>query len=482
MSSMDKTGLPENIKDFKIHMIGIKGTGMTALAELLLTKGAVISGSDVPEEFYTDAVLKKLPVKIFYSFSKTNISDGTDLIIYSAAYNSENNEEMFYAEQQKLPMLSYPQALGAFSKNCYSCGIAGVHGKTTTTGMAGTILKELDFPASVLAGSIISGFGNSCTMLNGEKYFVAETCEYKKHFLNFFPKKIILTGIESDHQDYYPTYESILTAFLQYIERLPQFSELFYCADDEGACEAAKLAFSSRPDLVFIPYGEKASGDFRITINGVKNDKLYFSLAGFAGEFHLQIPGRHNVLNATAAIAISISLLKQEYGDISINHIAVIRAAIASYKGSKRRTEFIGKMKQKDVLIFDDYAHHPTAIKSLLKGLKEFYPDRRIIADFMSHTYSRTEALLEEFSKCFSDADIVILHKIFSSAREKYSGQVDAKKLFNKTKKNHKNVYFFNEIMEAKPFITEKLKNGDLFITIGAGDNYILGTEILSEK
>lgn len=482
MSSMDKTGLPENIKDFKIHMIGIKGTGMTALAELLLTKGAVISGSDVPEEFYTDAVLKKLPVKIFSSFSKKNISAGTDLIIYSAAYNSENNEEMFYAEQQKLPMLSYPQALGAFSKNCYSCGIAGVHGKTTTTGMAGTILKELDFPASVLAGSIVSGFGNSCTMLNGEKYFVAETCEYKKHFLNFFPKKIILTSIESDHQDYYPTYESILTAFLQYIERLPQFSELFYCADDEGACEAAKLAFSSRPDLVFIPYGEKASGDFRITINGVKNDKLYFSLAGFAGEFHLQIPGRHNVLNATAAIAISISLLKQEYGDISINHIAVIRSAIASYKGSKRRTEFIGKMKQKDVLIFDDYAHHPTAIKSLLKGLKEFYPDRRIIADFMSHTYSRTEALLEEFSKCFSDADIVILHKIFSSAREEYSGQVDAKKLFNKTKKNHKSVYFFNEIMEAKPFITEKLKNGDLFITIGAGDNYILGTEILSEK
>jgi len=473
--------LPDNLKGFKIYMIGIKGTGMTALAEILVSRGAVVSGSDVPENFYTDDALKKLNIDIFSPFSPDNIPDDVGLVIYSAAYSPDNNEEMYAIEQKDLPKMSYPEAIGALSRHSYSCGIAGVQGKTSTTGITGSILKELKLPVSVLAGSVIKSFGDSCTMLNGSKYFVAETCEYKRHFLNFHPKKIILTGIEPDHQDYYPTYESILTAFLQYIDRLPQFSELFYCADDDGACEAARLSFSSRPDLIFIPYGEKASGDYKLTVSGVRDEKLYFSLAGFSGEFYLQIPGKHNALNAAAAIALSVSLLKEEYGEISMANVSAIKKAVSSYAGAKRRTELIGKVESKDILVYDDYAHHPTAIKSLLSGLRQFYPKRRIIADFMSHTYTRTEALLEEFASCFGDADMVILHKIFSSAREKYQGQVDAELLFNHTKKYHKNVFFFNEVLDAKNFVLEKLKPGDIFITIGAGDNYVLGTEILKE-
>ncbi len=473
--------LPENLNGFKIYMIGIKGTGMTALAEILVSRGATVSGSDVPEDFYTAEALKKLNVTIFSPFAVKNIPGDTQLIIFSAAYSAENNEEMFAAQQKNIPLLAYPHALGALSRYSYSCGISGVHGKTTTAGMTGTILKELKLSASVLAGSVISNFGNSCTMLNGFKYFVAETCEYKKHFLNFNPKKIILTSIESDHQDYYPKYENILAAFLQYIDKLPQFAELFYCADDEGACEAAKLSFASRPDLVYIPYGEKAIGDYKVTIGGVKNEKLYFSIAGFAGDFFLRIPGRHNVLNAAASIALAVSLLKEEYGAVSVADISTIRNAISSYCGASRRTEFIGTIKNKDILVFDDYAHHPTAIKTLLKGLKEFYPGRRIIVDFMAHTYSRTEALIEDFARCFGDADMLILHKIFSSAREKYTGQVDAELLFEKTKKHHKNVFFFNEVLSAKDFLLKKLRAGDLFITVGAGNNYVLGREILKE-
>lgn len=476
---MQKFILPEDLTGFKIYMIGIKGTGVAALAELLVSQGASVCGSDVSEDFYTAPALKKLDVKIFSPFSEKNIPVDTQLVIYSAAYSIENNEEMAATYKKGIPMMNYPKALGAISAHSYSIGICGVHGKTTTTGIAGTILKDLPLEASVLAGSVISNFGNSCTMINGQKYFIAETCEYKRHFLNFHPKKIILTSVEPDHQDYYPNYESILAAFLQYIDELPQFSELFYCADDEGACEAAKLSFTSRPDLVYIPYGEKATGDYKVTINGVKNDRLYFSLAGFAGEFSLQVPGHHNVLNATAAIAISVELLKEQMNEITVNDISIIRNAVASYKGASRRTELIGKIESRNILVYDDYAHHPTAIKTLLKGLKEFYPDRRIIADFMSHTYSRTEALLDEFASCFGDADIVIHHKIFSSAREKYSGQLDAEILFNSTKKYHKNVFFFNEVLDAKDFILEKLKDGDLFITIGAGYNYILGQEIL---
>ncbi len=471
--------LPEDLSNFKIYMIGIKGTGMAALAEIFVSRGAIVEGSDVPEDFYTATVLNRLPVKINAPFSAENITKDIQLVVYSAAYSAKTNEEMAEAEKLGLEMLSYPEALGAISTTAISVGISGVHGKTSTAGLSGTVLKELNFPATVLAGSVISNFNNSCVMCIDKKYFVAETCEYKRHFMNFSPSKIILTGIESDHQDYYPDYSSILTAFLQYIDKLPAFSELIYCADDAGACEAAKFSFASRPDMVFIPYGEKAAGDFKITILGVQDEKLYFSLAGFAGEFFLQVPGHHNVLNATAAIALAVSLLKEEFGEVSINDIAKIRKAVASYKGASRRTELLGKIENRNILIYDDYAHHPTAIKSLLKGLKEFYPKRRIIADFMSHTYTRTEALLEDFASCFDDADIVILHKIFSSAREKYTGQVDAQQLFERTKKYKKHVYFFNEVLDAKDFVLEKLKDGDIFVTIGAGENYMLAKAVL---
>lgn len=474
---MKQSVLPNDLTGFRIHMVGIKGTGMTALTQLLSSRGAVITGSDVKDVFYTDEILKSLSIEVT-PFDELNIKDDIALVIYSAAYSFDSNVELKESLKKNIPHLSYPKALGEFSIHSYSCGVCGVHGKTTTTGMVGTILKELGLQASTLAGSSITSFGSSCVMLGGEKYFVAETCEYNRHFLNFHPKEIILTSIEEDHQDCYPTYESILTAFLTYIDSLPEMGKVFYCEDDKGAREAVTLSFSSRPDLRFIGYGENAIGDYRLKINGIKEEKMHFSLSGFAGEFSLPIPGKYNALNATAAIALSLSLLQKEKGEITIEDLGVIRRAISKYTGAKRRFEFIGKAN--NIVFLDDYAHHPTAIKALLKGLKEFYPTRRIIADFMPHTYSRTAALLDEFSNSFNDADIVILHKVYASAREVYNGGINGKTLFEKTKKNKKGVYFFSEVLEAKDFVLKTLKEGDLFITIGAGDNWQLGKEVLS--
>lgn len=472
---MEDNLLPENFNGFKIHMVGIKGTGMTALAQLLVSRGAVITGSDVEEVFYTDEILKKLAIDVFL-FNKDNIKDDIKLIIYSGAYNFETNVELKEVLNKKLPYLSYTQALGEFSLLHYSCSVCGVHGKTTTTGMVGTILKQLKLEASVLAGSEIASFDSSCVMLSGDKYFIAETCEYNRNFFNFHPREIILTSIEEDHQDCYPTYEDILTAFLTYISRLPDMGYVFYCADDKGAREACNITFSSRPDLVFISYGENAMGDYRLKIEGIKNEHLYFSLAGFAGEFSLQVPGKYNALNATAAIALSLNLLKREKGEITIEDLGIVRRAISSYKGAKRRFELIGSYN--DIIFLDDYAHHPTAIKALLKGLKEFYPTRRIIADFMPHTYSRTQALLNEFALAFEDADIVILHKIYSSAREVYNGGVNGLSLFEKMKKHKRMLYYFEQVLDASTFVLQTLKTGDLFVTIGAGDNWKLGKEV----
>ena len=199
--------LPIDFKNKHLHFVGIKGTGMVALVELLKAKGAIITGSDVAERFYTDQIIEKLGLKAL-PFSKENITDSIDYVIYSSAYSPENNEDLKEAKAKNKPMLLYSQALGLVSQSSFSAGICGVHGKTTTTGFAGTILKYLDLNSQALAGSIISSFGNSCTMtsasFNPEKkhYFLAETCEYQRHFLDFCPKKILLTSVESDHQDY----------------------------------------------------------------------------------------------------------------------------------------------------------------------------------------------------------------------------------------------------------------------------------------
>lgn len=468
-----------DLSGITVYMIGIKGTGMAALAEILFSFGATVLGSDVADEFYTDAVLKKCNIEVRSPFSRSNLEGlSIDLVIFSAAYTSKNNVELAFIEEKDIPHLSYTQALGELSQNRYSCGVAGVHGKTSTTAMVGTILKNMPLDASVLTGSAVANFDGSCTMIKGSRYFIAETCEYQRHFLDFFPRKIILTSVESDHEDYYPTYESILTAFMQYVERLPQFGELIYCADDKGAREVARYIFSSRPDIIFTPYGETANGEFKLVYKGIKNGRQYFSLAGFAGEFSLAIPGKHNVLNATAAIALVLQLLRlKRHGELSVEDLGKIRAGLAEYRGVKRRSELIGK--KNDILIFDDYAHHPTAIKATLAGLKEFYPQRRIIVDFMSHTYSRTKALVDDFAAAFSDADIVILNKIYASAREKPDPEISGEILFQKTKKLHKKVYYTAEPLDACDLVLSQLKAGDLFITMGAGNNWKLGREVL---
>lgn len=460
-------------------MVGVKGTGMAALAEILVSRGAIVTGSDVPDTFYTDAILASLGLIPFTEFSPSNLGPSCQLVIHSSAYDRATNPELKEAVRRKLPIVLYTEALGALSRLSRSTGVAGVHGKTTTTGMIGSLLDGLSLPATVLAGSSISSFAGRCTLIKGNDFFVAETCEYMRHFLDFSPERVLLTSIESDHQDCFPTYESILSAFMQYIDSLPHFGELVYCADDPGAREAAKMMFSSRPDLIYTSYGERADGDYKLTIHGVKKERLAFSLKGFPGEFRLRVPGRHNARNAAGAIAVAIALTRESRGELSLSDLGAIRESLERFSGSKRRCEIKGE--RNGILVIDDYAHHPTAIKTTLAGLREFYPDRRIVVDFMSHTYSRTSALLHDFASSFSSADEVILHKIYASAREKPDGSCSGRALFEETKKRHKAVRYFEEVLDAKDYCSRNLKKGDLFVTMGAGDNWKLGEAFLAD-
>lgn len=494
---MSDIRLPQDLRGIHIHFVGIKGTGMAALVEIFHHNGAVITGSDVSERFYTDEILEKLNLKAL-EFSGKNITDDIQYVIYSSAYKIDKNPDLIEAVRRGIPCLLYTQALGSYSAGAYSCGVCGVHGKTSTTGLTGTILKELPVAAQTLAGSIINSFGATCTYTSpliknlsedSKKYFVAETCEYQRHFMSFCPQKIILTSVESDHQDFYPTYESIRDAFVDYICRLPSGGELIYCADDPGAVETAGIAAKKRNDIVMIPYGVKADGDFKLVSSAVENECQVFSCS-LIPELKITVPGKHEVLDALAATALACRILAADKKN-PLDYVEQIKKGLLNFTGGKRRSEKIGSFKTSSgnsVLVIDDYGHHPTAIKTTLEGYRQFYKGRKIIVDFMSHTYSRTQSLLKEFASSFENADVVVLHKIYASARENIADfNITGKTLYEQARLYHKDVNYFEEILDAVPFVKNLLEqnpgtdypDGYLLVTMGAGDNWKLGKTII---
>jgi UDP-N-acetylmuramate--alanine ligase len=488
---------PQELRNISLYFVGIKGTGMAALAELLFRQDARITGSDTEEKFYTDSVLRGLGIPFFEGFDAAQVPRDARAVVYSAAYSPDKHPELLRAKELGIPLFSYPEALGAFSQRLPSAGIAGVHGKTSTAALVGTLIRELGLPGSVLAGSAVSSFDGYSTWVGGQTFFVAETCEYRRHFLFFHPRWIVLTSVELDHPDYFKDYEDIHSAFVEYCRNLSPGGTLVYCADDPGACKVMEDCSRERRDLRYIPYGRRAEGSYRITSLEEKPGATVFRLSGIDRDFEARVPGLHTVLNSAAAIALVQTIQTDLTADNSspkaepspipgaplsswppLSPEALVRG-IVSFRGSKRRSECLGEAG--GILFADDYAHHPTAIKTTLKGFRRFYPERRIVADFMSHTYSRTAALLEDFAASFSDADILVLHKIYASAREINSKGISGKDLFEKTRKHHPRVVYFEEVMDAAAYFCKELKAGDLFITLGAGDNWRLGRRLFDE-
>jgi UDP-N-acetylmuramate--alanine ligase len=492
--------MPENLAGLRIHMVGAKGTGMAALAEVLAAHGAILSGSDVADVFYTDAILNALGVSMHVGFDAALLPADVALVVHSAAYARDANPELLEAARRGLAILNYPEALGALSRRYDSSGIAGVHGKTTTTAFAGSLASALGLPATVLAGSAVASFGGRSTMIAGDSYFIAETCEYRRHFLNFRPRRIVLTSIESDHQDFYPTFEDIYAAFLDYLRLLPKGGELIYCADDAGAARAARDIRSERPDILFTSYGETADGDYRVSDYLSDSGEARFRLAGFAGDFILRVPGRHLALDATAALALVFSIFRDakdaEDGEVHrtadgarpsawspmAEDIVRARSALALFAGSKRRSEILGEAG--GVLFMDDYGHHPTAVRETIRGIKEFWPSRRLVVDFMSHTYSRTKALFGEFAACLDEADALVMHGIYASAREKADPDVTGRSLFEEVKRRDvstgrsRPLFYSETVLGGIDEVAALLEPGDLFLTMGAGDNWKLGVAL----
>lgn len=439
----------------KIHIIGIGGIGVSALAQLFLSQGKSISGSDM-EDCDLLCQLKKEGIKVTVGHSEDNLSSDIDLVIISPAI-PEDNSELKKAKSLKIPILTYPEALGLLSKDYYTIAICGTHGKTTTTALTALVLEELD--PTVVIGTKVREFGNKNVRIGKNKFFVLEACEYKRAFLNIDPDILLITNIEAEHLDYYKDLDDYKSAFKEFCKKVPKNGYIIANFDDKNVRDVVKGACAS-----VVKFGSEVS-DFKL-INDIvfeKNKEI--------GQLNLQIPGDHNLQNALAAFAVG-RVLDLQAGKIILT--------LNEYQGSWRRFEFKGYFNGAE--IYDDYAHHPTEIKVTLKAARFKFPDRRIVCIFQPHQYSRTKKLLKEFSKAFADADLVIIPNIYRVRdSEKDINSISAEDLVKKIQKHHQNVIFGDGFSETVKFLQKNIEKNDVVFTMGAGDVWRIGKKLMQQ-
>lgn len=452
------------------YLIGIKGVGMAALAVYLRQAGHEVTGSD-NGHYPTDEILNLTGIKSYDNFDEKNIKgEKPDLVVVSAAYGFDNIE-VKTAKKKHLNMVYYSEALGQITSDKKVIAVAGIHGKTTTTALISFMMEKADLSPSFIIGAVeVPDLKMNAHFGEGE-YFVLEADEYRKSpenkeskFLDLNPEIAIISSIELDHPDIFHSIEDMYNTFYRFACRIPRSGSIVLCLD----YPKAKKLQNSLVDRNFETYGFEKGAKWEI-VDFDENDKTTFSL-NCAGEkygpFEIKIPGRHNVLNATAAIIVGIK--------IGID-IELIKKYIKQFNGVQRRFEKL--LEQKEITIIDDYAHHPTAVAKTLQTVREKYPASQIWCIFQPHTFSRTGALLKEFGQAFKDADRIIITETFASAREE-DGKITSEDLVNEIKKNHTSVRLVNNFDEIKKLLNEKVTQPAVIITMGAGDIYTLSKDL----
>lgn len=450
-------------KPIHIYFIGIGGISMSGLAEILLDKGFQVSGSDMKKSELTELLVQK-GANVFYGQRSGNITDDIDLIVYTSAIRSDNAE--YVAMQEKnIPSLTRAQLLGQMMKNYeLPVAISGTHGKTTTTSMISEILLEADADPTLSIGGICKSIGGNIRV-GHSKYFVTEACEYTNSFLSFFPKVGIILNIEEDHLDFFKDINDIRNSFHHFAALLPKDGTLIINGEIENARELI-----TGLDSTVLTYGFKDSDDYQAT--DISYDEFghpTFILNrkdGASDTFTLSVPGKHNISNAMAAIA---------FADLENIDVSIIKKALASFHGTDRRFELKGKIG--GVTIIDDYAHHPTEIRATLTAAAN-YPHKEVWCVFQPHTYTRTKAFMKEFASALSLADHVVLADIYA-AREKDTLGISSRTLQQEIQNLGYECFYFPSFDEIENFLLEKCVNGDMLITMGAGDVVKIGENLL---
>ncbi|NLM35758.1 MAG: UDP-N-acetylmuramate--L-alanine ligase [Clostridiales bacterium] len=453
-------------KDYnkKVHFIGIGGISMSALAEILLENGYKVSGSDMKASNITEK-LKERGAEIYIGHTAENVLSA-DIVVYTAAI-SPDNPEFIKAKELNLPMMDRAEFLGLIMKgHKYNVTVSGTHGKTTTTSMISHILIDADVDPTILVGGELDLIGGNVRTGNSD-YFVAEACEYKASFLKFYPYIGIILNIDADHLDYYKDLNHIKETFEKFVALIPEDGFLIGNAEDENvndimnktkSCNVISYGFNKGTLQAHnIEFDNKACASFDVIYRG-----------SFLFRATLSVPGKHNVLNSLSCIAAALAL--------QVKHEHILKG-LSSFKGTHKRFEVKGT--RNGVTVVDDYAHHPTEIKATLSTAKSI-PHKRIFCVFQPHTYTRTISLLDEFSESFYDADEIILADIYA-AREKDTGIVSSNTLGDKIRAKGLKCINLHSFEDIKDYLRNNTEEGDLVLTVGAGDIVKVGEAFLRD-
>ncbi len=447
-----------------VHFIGIGGISMSGFAELLHSMGFTITGSDRSESKITKH-LEDLGIQVVYGQDEKNITESIDLVVYTAAIHP-SNPEYRRASELNIPMMERASMVGQVMKN-YSSAIAvsGTHGKTTTTSIASQIFLQAGLDPTISVGGILDAIGGNIRIGRSE-HFITEACEYTNSFLQFFPTVGLILNIEEDHMDFFKDIDDIRHSFSEFAKKIPSHGTLIINADIDHFEEIIKDV-SCR----VVTYGlDNSSADFTaedISYDDLGHGSFDAIRSGKKGpRFHLNVVGRHNISNTLSCLALaSLYGIDDE----------TVQQALSAFHGTERRFELKGE--KNGITIIDDYAHHPTEISATLEAAAK-YPHKSLWVTFQPHTYTRTRAFLKDFAKSLALADKIILTDIYA-AREKDPGDISSQMLADELRNLGKEVYYFSDFTDIEKFILKNLVNGDLLITMGAGNVVEIGETIL---
>ncbi|MEX0721388.1 MAG: UDP-N-acetylmuramate--L-alanine ligase [Balneolaceae bacterium] len=446
-----------------IHMVGIGGIGMSGMAEVLLQRGFKITGSDGAVNETTKR-LEKLGAKVFQGHQPGHI-EGADVVVYTSAVKADENEETIAAIEKRIPTIKRAEMLAELMKMKFGIGVAGTHGKTTTTTMIGHVAQDGNYDPTIMVGGKVHSFDKTNAVVGKGDLIVVEADEFDRTFLRLTPSIAIITNIEAEHLDIYDDLEDVKGAFVDYANKVPFYGAVIVCLDDPNV-----RSILPQLEKRIISYGLTPQAQLRAI--DIRNDAFTSTFTVVHNEEKLGVitlnsPGEHNVKNALAAIATGIEL------DIDFR---LIKKGLERYEGVFRRFQ----QKYSDsVMVIDDYAHHPTEVQATLQAARKGWPDRRVVAVFQPHLYSRTQELYKEFGLSFFDAEILIVTDVYPS-REKPIEGVSGKLITDIAEQyGHKDVVYVQNKEDVADTLKEHTKAGDIIITMGAGDIYRFGEDFV---
>ncbi|GBD86326.1 UDP-N-acetylmuramate--L-alanine ligase [bacterium BMS3Abin03] len=455
----------KNIK--KVHFVGIGGIGMSGIAEILINQGFEVSGSDRALTEVTER-LSELGAEIYEGHSPENLKD-VDVLVYSSAVTLDN-PEVKTAIEKNIPIIKRAEMLAETMRMKYGIGIAGTHGKTTTTSIVGLTLTEGGIDPTIIVGGKLSGLGGTNARLGNGEFIVVEADEFDRTFLKLTPVIAALTTLESEHLDTYKDLDDIKSAFIEFANKVPFYGFVVICLD-----EPALQDIIPQINKKIVTYGITAQADVRatdITYNKFTSTFTVNYKGEELGKITLNVPGLYNVKNSLVAVAIAKEL------EIDFK---VIKKAIEKFSGVYRRFEI---KYNKEILVVDDYAHHPTETTATLSGIREGW-DRRLVVVFQPHLYSRTRDFYQEFGRSFLNTDVFICTDIYPAREDPIEG-VTGKLISDITQRfGHKNVHYVADKNDVPGYLMNIIKDDDILVTMGAGDIWKYGemfVELLKEK